>query len=184
MFRRSGLAAWLLLTVLGTAVSGCLFPQDDQMFPDLPPKRNEPPRFLESTVKPPQVTTLFVKCPMTSFDVYVEDPDLADRIRSRWVVDSRVDNAFNGRALEASSLPRRSTPVVSPASLTAEASPLAVAGEHQLTVVIADGEFSEGFDALPRRHALPDGGTIDDPSYTASFTWRVTTNLGPCPEAP
>lgn len=182
---RNTLACWLLWVITLGGAAGCLFPQDDQMFPDLPPKKNSPPRFLESTVKPPQVAPLQLGdgCPLPRFEVSVEDPDPADPIRSRWWVDPDTEftkPSFVGRVLDPSSTARRAAPVTGPTALTAQGGPLRVTGEHRLVVVIADGEFSDGIQTRPNSQKLPDGGTVDDPTYTATLSWTLTTDLTPC----
>ena len=40
------MAGLLLSLMVGPLLSGCLLPQDDQVFVDLPPKRNSPPRIV------------------------------------------------------------------------------------------------------------------------------------------
>lgn len=172
--------------VVALLVQGCLLPQDNQLLSESPIFKNQVPRILEDQLEPSLVTTLQLgsNCMPVPFRASVEDRDLADRIRIRWYVD--VESEFqskysvSGGVLEPAASTAR-PPFQSPPALFAAPSPLAVAGQHRLTLVIADGEFIDnGISTLRRPRALTDGGTIDDLTYTDSFTWFVNTSLSPC----
>jgi hypothetical protein len=169
---------------LALLVQGCLLPQDNQVLSPTPLYRNQVPRIVESTVLPGQVTTLRLgtNCTRTLFSAVVEDRDIADRIRTRWFVDP--SNTFTGyvlggKAADPSSMAAR-LPTSPPPDLYETISPLTVQGQHRLTLVISDGEFTDGINTLPRVRVLLDGGTFDEPTYTDSYTWFVTTDLSPC----
>jgi hypothetical protein len=186
----------LSVAVAAVLVHGCLLPQDDQVFDDLPPRRNIAPRIVQDQAKPGAVTAIDLElgpnCRRPSFSVVVEDLDLADRIRNKWFVDP--DQAFSTvnfstNPLNQSETSIRNTPFTAPTQLFSAGSKLAEPGQHFLTVVIADGEFEGGGIAtLGRSHVIPDGdgGTrvVIDPSHTDQFTWVINTTLSPCADLP
>lgn len=158
--------------------AGCVWPQDDQVLPEIPPRRNSPPRILLNTVTPQLDTNVGPNC-RPAFSFNVEDPDTGDLIRNRWFVFKQGEARtlyFDGRALQPSTTAVRQTRVVAPDALFSAASELVQNGEHRLEVVIADGELGEGATPLPRTRGLPDGGTVDDPTYIDSFVWFVNTS--------
>lgn len=183
----------LSVALAAVLVHGCLLPQDDQVIEEIPPKKNSRPSIVAGREKPGQEATLDIgtNCRPDTFSALVEDLDLSDRIRSRWFVDpdpmfSGV--SFTGNTLEASKKAIRDTPMVAPPQLFSIGSPLRefTTGKapHRLVLVVADGEFEFGISSSPTAsHTLPDGGTYIDPSYTASYTWFVTTTMSAsCPQ--
>jgi hypothetical protein len=180
----------LSVAVAALLVHGCLLPQEDQVFDDLPPKKNSPPRILPGLERPasPLLLELGDNCRHEPFSINVEDPDRADRIRSKWFVDP--DSMFTGVSFSSNTLTEsqttvRNAPIKSPTQLFSASSLLDTIGPHKVTVVIADGEFELGIQTSPRTHVVvaSDGGTlvIEDPSLIAYYTWSVTTTKTPCP---
>ena len=159
------------------------------MLPNLPAQKNRPPRILVEAIVPgtPVTLKLNVTCKLQEFRVPVEDPDVDDKIRNKWFIDdeSLSTGGLGGHTLDPSDAgTRRSAPVVPPTQIFSPAGVFTKEpGAHKLTVVIADGEFSEGINLVPRPFGnLSDGGTLFNPAYTDSFTWDIDTkDQSPCP---
>jgi hypothetical protein len=194
MYGRTIMAGRLLCGALAALlVQGCLLPQDDQVLPLLPPAKNTPPRIFSA--KPEQTTTLTLgdRCPRLAFSVLIEDRDVdpeitdggrryLDVLRHRWFVDDSKVGVI-GRPFEASATAIRAA-AAAPELLFSAGSALAAAtpNPHKLTVVVSDGEFGEGKEPRPGPpQPLPDGGRIEQQTYTDEYTWLVTTDLSPCP---
>ena len=176
------MAGPLLMWVLAlTAVSGCFWPQDDQVFSQIPPKRNSPPRIILDQVKPGGVdVSLKPGCP-NPFSIIVEDPDIADPISNRWFVyapGAKPLAYFDGDKIPSSTKAVRDKPITPPAQWLNISSELNQNGEHRFEVVIADGNFkaSSGTEVEPHQKTLLDGGLVDDPSYIDSYVWVVKTS--------
>ncbi len=191
MYGKKVMAGRLLsVAVAAVLVHGCLLPQEDQVFADLPPKKNSYPRIVEGLQKPTDQAVsleLGANCKRTVFSVVVEDPDVADRIRNKWFVDPDIGFttvSFSTQSLGESKLAIRNTPFSAPTQLFSPGSQLYEPGMHRLVVVIADGEFEASSIATTPRSILVniDGGSelFSDPSYTDTYTWNVTTSLAPC----
>jgi hypothetical protein len=175
----------LCLALIAGSGSGCFWPQDDQLLSEIPPQKNRPPRIRPSPSKP-DVDSSFLPsfmgspCPLP-FQFNVEDPDLADNIRTRWFVyqpGAGRGVAFQGQTVLGSTTPIRGTTVTAPITLNGPGSELIQNGEHRVEVVIADGEFAGSTtELLPRSpRILPDGGTIEDQSYIDTYLWIVKTS--------
>jgi hypothetical protein len=177
------LAGPLLMWVLAlTAVSGCFWPQDDQLFTEIPRKKNSPPRIVLDQVKPGGVDVSLKpsSCP-NPFSIIVEDPDIADPIYNRWFVyapGAKPVAYFDGEKLTSSTKPVRDKAIIPPAQWLNISSELMQNGEHRLEVVIADGLIrgSSATDVEPHSYPLADGGTVDDSSYIDSYVWVVKTS--------
>lgn len=177
------MARLLLCLVTGPLVSGCLLPQDDQVFSDLPPKRNSPPRIVRW--QPERLPLTFYSgtgCANTPFSVYVADEDLSDTLRSYWFIDRTQDSApYNGAVVfGGSSLTRE---VVAPGGgrFTTELSNLTT-GSHYVSVFVTDGDFQEIVDGniiadRPPR-LLTDGGLVEDVAYVDTYSWFL--KVEPC----
>ena len=168
---------WALLAGAG---SGCFWPQDDQVFSDLPPKKNSPPRILPNQVKPSLDYSYKPGCP-NPFSFSVEDPDVSDVIYNRWFVYSPKATPvayFDGERLLSGTKPARDKSIVAPTPLFSAASELVQNGEHRVEVVIADGIFvgSTADTVEPHEKTMPDGGVVLDPSYTDTYVWIVKTS--------
>lgn len=178
---------------------GCLIPQDDPVLPDLPPQKNRPPRILVDKAEPGMVASVDLgdNCPRQVFSAQVDDPDFRDQLQHRWFPDPKPDFTtvyFDGLVIPAlkanadggspSSTVRS---VTQPFKLFSTGSVLFDApGSHTLTLVVTDGVFVVGAPTGIEIGAktsvlLEDGGPLDDPAYTAMYTWNVTTNRTPCP---
>lgn len=194
----AGTMAVLLLLALGAALSGCLVPQDDQVFPALPPKKNSAPKIVGE--KPVQrVTTVAVGpvtagCPRVEFSVSVKDEDTADTIRSIWFVDAAPDfrptpssPEFVGAPVFGGSDLVRT--VKAPASVITQLTGLIDGRSHRVDVWITDGEFAadsidvthppvplaDGTTSFDCATSLPDGGRPQfcDSAYKDNYVWLV-----------
>ena len=175
------MAGPLLMWVLAlTAVSGCFWPQDDQVFSEIPPKKNSPPRILLGTVHPSLDYSLKPGCP-NPFTFNVEDPDISDPIYNRWFVyapGAKPVAYFDGEKLPSGTKAQRDKAITPPIPLLNISSELNQNGEHRLEVVIADGQFigSSATDVEQHQKTMPDGGLADDSSYIDSYVWVVKTS--------
>lgn len=176
------------LSLLGA--TSCLLPQDDGVLPSELRAKNRPPRIVG--FEPSQRFTLHLGegCKPREFKVTIDDPEVGDRLRSRWFPDRDPDrNDFRDGA-DISPTPgegtTRSQPAIAPDFIFTLSS-LTRAGNHTLEVVVADGDFFSGDgiiqtnDAVRKRQVLmPDGTVLEDENYSDSFTWVLTTDLSPC----
>jgi hypothetical protein len=181
------LARPLLMWVLAlTAVSGCFWPQDDSVFSPIPDKRNSPPRIIPSTIQPADIDVSYGPNCILPFSVNVEDPDVADLIRVKWFVyppGGKPLISIDGKTILGGSTAVRAKAVTAEdaPTLKSAASELIQNGEHRLEVFIADNEFEAtttagAISTTPRNRSLPDGGSVDDPSYFDSHVWIVKTS--------
>lgn len=176
------MAGLLLIALCGLPLTGCLIPQDDQVFPVLPPRRNSPASIVQQT--PEEGRTTFrngAGCPGNpEFAVLVEDEDISDAMRVRWFVGDLVFQPPNvssvDRVLREIRAPTAGGFTTALANLTAGRTEL-------LTVYVADTEIvvSEGKVSLDARPAFPrvDGGMASDRGYLDSHTWVL--DVEPCP---
>ncbi len=157
-------------------LTSCLIPQDDQVRPELPVKKNSPPKIVGES---PQLRSTFyraVGCRSNpNFRVTVEDEDANDTLRSLWFVDFTTPDTsryFLADAVSAESDGGRRTAkpreIVAPASVTSYLLGTTF-GTHLLTVFVADSQFA-GLDT----------GTIgleplgNDRGYQDSYTWVLS----------
>jgi hypothetical protein len=165
-----------------TAVSGCFWPQDDQVFSEIPPKRNSPPRIILEQVHPGGIDySLKPGCP-NPFSLFVEDPDVSDPIYNRWFVyapGAQPLTYFDGIALQNTGTKSvRPNPITIAQPWLSTSSELNQNGEHRLEVRISDGAFigSSTDQVAPHQKTMPDGGVVDDPSYIDSYVWVIKTS--------
>lgn len=182
---------WGLLPL--AALAGCLLPQDSQVLPDLPPAKNTPPLIVDQQVQPSS-TSVTLKVGMgcspqkTVFEVPVQDNDFdeargayTDKITSLWIVDPNgASGGFPGRAAPpfSQTLTRL---IKNPTEILGAGSALTVPGQHVLQVIISDGDLVGIGIPQPISKPLPDGGVLEDPTYTDSYQWNVLTEQGVCP---
>lgn len=187
---RSRVAGQLLWLVL--ALSSCLLPQNDDPLPVIPKQANRPPRIDPDRVSPPRFFNVNVgtNCSPPTVQAYMTDLDVSDRIRIRWLVyreDGTPDRQPPiDQSIVGGSLPTR--PVISPPPSVFSLTLLNSTGKgRRLELVVSDGEFSTDLNdkliTLPVEDGipLPDGGTIDNPSYLDTYTWVVDTINESCP---
>jgi hypothetical protein len=161
----------LVLALL--ALPGCPILSPDNHFQD------RPPRLLEELSQPPgyQVRVPAERgCTPLEFSSQVEDPDLDDDIRYRWLVNDAfvADGVVRNTTLEL----LRAEPLSWSVVPRSPSGPLRDPGTHLVELIAADSELV-GREPLPRR-PRPDGG--GDPTYADTRIWVVTVEPGPaCP---
>ena len=194
------MAGHLLCGLVGVLIQGCLIPPDYQVLNDLPAGKNHRPSILNPH---PQMETdldIDISCRLKNvpFTASVEDLDITDAIRNRWFVDP--DATFASASYDGVTVPGlvalpdggqpnpvRETLIQAPSGVYLDPAFANFPGmTHQVTLVIADGEFLTGINVVPRATVdvtAPDGGTMQltDPNYTATYTWIVQPKLAPCP---
>jgi hypothetical protein len=159
--------------------SGCLLPQEDGVLqPFVLP--NNPPRIKAENAEPPKNTTIGVDGCRKEFKVPVEDPDVDDRVQSRWYVDYDFENDETNTPTDEITLENTGEAVRGPATKTFTNGPfgeLATAGTHVVTLMVFDGELGvfDGPNSIPRSRPIPgfDGG---NPTYSDSYDWIVFTD--------
>lgn len=199
-----GAMAMAVMLLLPLA-SSCLVPQDDQVFPALPPRKNNPPRIVRAS--PDQrVTTILVgpvstSCPSPQFSVTVND-DVGETISSKWFVDATADfkptiasPEFVPSPVDVTGTNFGVAAVSSPKSLINKLSQLIDNKQHRVDVWVTDGKFgSDSIDVtLVRGQTLPDGTTSVDCSnlvdgksppycdlaYKDNYVWLVEVQTCP-----
>ncbi len=170
------LAHVLLLTV-GT---GCLVPQANPEFFDLPPKVNSAPAIVGALPKQQQaviyIGTPTAGCSVTdSLQVTVREPDISDISRSLWYIDPST----NSGPVSPASVVFGGSPdrvLIAPAALANQMSTLTDGRAHVVQVFVSDSEFTTSFPPQGVREpiSLPDGGTTADPAYVVSYIWLIT----------
>jgi hypothetical protein len=182
------LAGLLLTVLLPVSWGGCLLPQDAQVLPTVPPRRNTPLRIVAS--KPQVETTISLPvsaCPAPEFEVIVQDEDVSDDleprykdvIRSQWFVDRTetspvypgdvsAESATEGRVLKA------------PRKLQTAFEALDYSRPHRLEVWVTDGDFKPDnpAEATRPKRVLADGTLVEDLAYTDSHVWLI--RVQPC----
>jgi hypothetical protein len=125
------------------------------------------------------------------FHIYVEDDDVADSVFSAWKATSLSDSApmrtsgwLAGTTAPPSSTSKRSTQIGPPSDANAffASLPFSSAGTIvRIDVLISDGSFllSEPLSENFVRTCPVDGGDVELPAQTDSFTWTV--NVVECP---
>jgi hypothetical protein len=166
--------AGLLLWAVCASMTGCLFPQDDQVLPELPPKRNSPIRILDQDPPAPR-TTFFngTACGASNpaFKLTVDDEDVADTVRSRWFVGLQ---SFEGRFVSSTGSRGREVTAPTDSGFRATLANLTAGDTELLTVFVSDTEARVVDGKLvvePRSRVLPDGTPVEDKGYSDSFTW-------------
>lgn len=182
------MAGMLLCVVACAPLVGCLLPQDEQVISQLPRKRNSPLKVVP--LRPPLRTTFYSSnaCPSRnpSFEVAVEDPDVADTLRSLWFIDL----TSNANPVPYATTPRLSNNSVSrtvaaPTSLSFTNALSNLSSEtHLLTVYVSDSEFDEVTNgnvtaSRPPAGFLSDGGPLLDTPSIDSYTWVLDVEACP-----
>ena len=160
----------------------CLLSQEDHIIQPLPPAANQPPRILESLLRPPSrfVTVRNgLDCPNLAFSAAVSDPDVGDALIYNFYVDPDLFPAFVKQApIAPSGQADRADPATYEVSF-ATPGPLQQPGEHVVEVLVSDGALVNR-DPQPRKVTLLDGGTLLEPTYAVTYAWTVTAVAGPC----
>ena len=175
------MAGLLLMAVVCAPLAGCLFPQDDQVFPELPPKRNAPLKIVDQDPREPRrVYRNSTACPSQNptFKLIVDDEDIADTVRSRWFVGTQ---SFEGRNVTATGSRGREVAAPTESGFRAVLANLTAGRTELLTVYVADTEVRliEGqITVEPRERVLPDGTVVEDEGSLDSFTWVL--DVEPC----
>jgi hypothetical protein len=172
---------------LGLALSSCLLPQNDEPLPEIPPAKNRPPRLTVNT-EPERfvVYSTAANCPVPEPRARVEDLDLDDIIRVRWLVHDEMGvpstiPVLDPRPILPDGQPTRQESIIAPKSAFLSNLLNTTGRGRRLTLVVADGEFTAGTDpddigTLPGMpYPLPDGGTIRQETFKDSYTWVVDT---------
>jgi hypothetical protein len=181
------MAGLLLSALCCIPLAGCLIPQDEDVIPQLPPKRNGPIKILDQD--PRTLRTRFYRstalCPSPvnpAFRLTVGDEDLADLVHSRWFIGASAE-PFRPTPIQGGSSTSRT--VDAPSSLGFKSALANLdTGTEILTVYVADTDFKEvvgtTIDLVDRAaRQLPDGTfAVDEGSYD-TFTW--TLDVEPCP---
>lgn len=187
---RKRVAGGLLCAAL--ALSSCLLPQYDEPLPAFPPAKNRPPRLVFSTASPQLsvLNNIGAMCTAPMVGIAVDDEDVEDRIRVRWVVygDDGVASGFqvSDTSINPGMTIRRPT-ITAPSALFK----LTLLGTNgtgrRLQLIIADGEFSSHPDTgalitIPKGepHPLPDGGFVLNDTYIDTYSWIVDTTTMQC----
>lgn len=181
MHGRNVLAGLLLLSIVS---GGCVIPQDEQVIPPLPPKRNGPLKIVSHN--PPDLRITYYNCAFETeknpkFSVSVKEEDQKDRVYSNWFIDKSDD---------ASPLPTSATlpgpeiiKTVNAPSFGNRLANLQRDTHHLLTVYVADSPFDEvvkGKVSVSREPLLlPDGGTLVDDGSIDTITWVL--DIESCP---
>lgn len=180
--------ATMLLGGLVCALSGgCLILEDDVVYPDLPRKKNSPPRInLEASMSPPtrEATIRVGGCEANDFHVSVDDDDVTDTLRSYWFVDP--NQYYTSPSSYAKPAPGGTlvTRVLSaPVNVYNQISNLVSGQTHVVEVWVTDSDFEftdTGLRVVQPTQLASDAG-IDAGSasvlptyYADSFGWRLT----------
>lgn len=179
--------ARLLLLVTCAAASGCLLPQDDVVYPDLPPAKNSPLRIVATKPQQAIITVPIGTTPgcKPEFNATVVDPDhKSDSIRSLWFVDPQGGDFMTARLIVsgATVFPNVNDgrTVTAPTAVITQLSSLNDGRPHNLWVFVTDGEFvGATLDTFKLNRTLPDGTTVEDSAYIDSFWWQVEVQACP-----
>jgi hypothetical protein len=180
-----GLAGSLLGVWVVVAGVGCVIPQDDVVFPDLPQKKNSPLKIV--TWSPPgqreqtaEVGVSSATCKPTVFSVVVNDPDANDQTRSLWYID-RTEGSPGIPGI-ADSVGSNTRTVRAPNTFANRLSTLVDGKRHLVEVYVTDGDFDQ--DKFGEASRLPvgtliDGGPLLDPAYVDFNFWLVQVERCP-----
>lgn len=174
--------ARLLLCAFSSALlTGCLIPQDDQVIPDLPPRKNRPPRIVRNLPVEERVSypTGSGNCIRQAFALTVEDLDTGDQIRSQWVIDRSTSSpAYSGGVINSNGTALRQVPAPMSSAFLSAMSNL-TPGLHFLTAFVVDTDFDpETGEATPISRTLPDGTMVEDSGYVDQHFWVL--EVAPC----
>jgi hypothetical protein len=179
------MAGLLLCVIVSTPLLGCLFPQDEDVFPELPPKRNSPLQIKAQVPKEPRTTfynSTMCQSLNPAFTLTVEDEDTVDVVSSIWFIGETTTQPFIPSTVPGGSKIRS---VTAPSSLgfRSALANLPADSTHILTVFVADTVFKEvlggNVEVDLREERLVDGVPVRDVGYKDSFTWVL--DVEPCP---
>jgi hypothetical protein len=153
----------------------------------IPHTKNHPPRIIEGSEDPGGEFALEVgpNCKPRTFKVSFEEADSADKVRQQWFIDP--DTGFTTDFKTAAAVtPTNGRGVVSLSFEVTTGAGLGQVGLHRLTAVITDGTFTtddQGNHTATEPRVVPaiDGGFIQEPTLTDSFTWIVDSQSASCP---
>ncbi len=178
--------ATMLLGGLVCALSGgCLILEDDVVYPDLPRKKNSPPRInLEASMHPDTREGTIYVGGCDEFHVSVDDDDVSDTLRNLWFVDPDQNHytsvAHSGKAVPPGTIVTRT--VSAPATLFNQLSGLTDLKRHVVEVWVTDSDFeitSSGLRVVQPTPGVSDGGvdggalTVLPTYYADSYLWMV-----------
>lgn len=171
----------LSFSVIGT---GCLWPQDYVVLPELPPKRNRPPRILENTLSPAAYfsTGNQSDCGLVELAAFVQDFDDTDFIWVKWYLNPQGQADEVARLEQRLALNSESKISREPATWrlsTVEGGLLSQPGIYRAELLIADGPLI-GRVPVNETVSLSDGGTIENPAYTDSATFVIEVEDRSC----
>ncbi len=172
--------AMVLLLACLSAFSGCFIPQDEPLLPDLPPKRNSPPKIVgQRPLQQETRVTISGSCEKTRFEIDVRDDDTANPLSTLWFVDpGPASPVLRGETVSGSAT-RTIRTLKEPSGLSLALLPLTDGKRHRVQVFVTDGRFiDERTPSLveldpPVTANLPDGGMLTDVAYVDSFDWLV-----------
>lgn len=182
---RSAMAGLLLSALAAAPLQGCLIPQDDQVIPELPPKRNSLLSIVDFGPEQKKRLDFYPTGACASpinFFVTVSDLDRGDIVRSMWFVDQA-----------AIGIEPRPLPLTSGRALVQPPTSIAFTGQmtslspdvHTLTVYVTDSTFDvtdNGVTAFREPIVVGDGGddagVLIDPAGIDTFTWIL--DVKPC----
>ena len=178
--------AALLLVVVGACTTGCLISPEDQMFPNLPSKKNAPPRLIENSVTPPRseefVLHLGERCPRQVFSVDIDDDSAT--LSHAWFVDDHEHTKSGGDRGDSQSFTGKVR--------TLGANPQFVSGlppgtKRLVEVIVTDGRFFvntanlNALDIDSSETGLDEkGDVVPQQPFRVSCSWVVTIISGPC----
>jgi hypothetical protein len=171
-----GLARPLLGIAVSLCFAGCLLPQDDAVFPDLPPRRNTPLRIVNWSPQDLRTTVLVGASASsgcaTTFSVVVEDLDLPDTTQSQWYLDrTSTSPSFNGETSFGGATLRT---IKAPTALLAQLGSFVDNQRHLVELFVTDGQFTEVVGEARRAPVvLADGGVLEDRAYVDTKAWFV-----------
>jgi len=188
--------ALILLLGAGTPWAGaCVFPQDDHVIPELPPRRNSRIRVVNQ--RPQSVlNSIDPRCAEDlRFEVDVEDDDGPDALGdggqgpsgslfSRWFLDRVVGSGNQAYNPDPVPFVSKRLTMMSPADLKfrKDLTDLDPNKLHRLEVFVADTVFKESIAGeiavADTQVRLPDNSIAVDPGTVDSFTWILKIEPG------
>jgi hypothetical protein len=164
---------WLCLV----AAQGCLIPQDDVVFPDLPDQKNLPLQIKGHTPGPDREQTVFVGdgcATPTSISVTVVEPNADDSTTSVWYVDRTTTSPQADQEITTYGGSNQRI-VVAPGGVYRSLKAAIDGKRHVLEVFVTDGNFTPGDVTTASRppYGRTDAGLLSDPAYVDTFLWLV-----------
>ncbi len=186
--RWRAMATMLLLVCATLAPSGCLLPQDDQVFPTIPDSLNLPPLILDNGLKPVQQVGTFqigATCAQ-EFQIIVQDD--SPTIQHQWFIDATPSFSPSGDVGTSQLGTSNDLRVLRPPSglfsrlLNLKTAESGAPAQHRVSVVVTDGNFAEINNIIaftPTQQGRDETGKlVDQPPFHVIYTWFVT--LGDC----